>query len=756
MFSLLATIVCVTGFTPKLVPTPSWVKPAQVPSLEGPDTGDYLQLLDDRQSRFTEKSASHYQHTANLVLSTEGVDAVAHDVIEFEPAYEKVEVHGIWRTRNGLRKSVWHPEDIRVVDHESKADERIYDGSRQVLIDTRDIRVGDILETAWTVTGLNPVMNSQVSWSYSQASTRPIVSTSARVVWERRERPNFKTHGDFAPPVETQEKNTTVFEWPENESIPAREDLHLPADVNLNPWVELTSWKDWHQVAAWASTLFQSQLKTGPLFEQELRRFQALPKAEQALAATRFVQDDIRYLGLEIALSSHLPHSQEWVLERRFGDCKDKALLLVAFLRAFGYRAWPALVNSQWHGAVADWLPSSDSFDHAIVMAEIDGKRVFLDATQNLVRGALDDLGPPPFQKALLVDPATSQLTEIPQQNFNQPTLDIVQSWITEKTRAELTVTTIATKVDAVDWRHRVAEQSKETLAKSLRDDREALYQTQLTSLSVQVQDDQENNTVVVEERYQVEPFFDSSGQRQLMTEVSRYFPTVPAPGENAQLYAVAHPVNVRERIEVTAHDFATPSAPAARHLSMPAAKLDIVSETKDKTLTVSYHYQSLNDRVVPEAFASMKTGLKQMHDQANFVYHPQAIRGVRLEDSAVFRGSAAALVALTGATVLLVWLLSRRRLAVREAESLGATGRLHTFRRQSAHATAESAASAQRIDNVNLASKFFPKLCSHGHPLQGDIVQVDSLRLDERAIVVLGRTCATCHREVRRYFIVS
>jgi hypothetical protein len=460
-------------------------------------------------------------------------------------------------------------------------------------------------------------------------------------------------------------------------------------------------------------------------------------------------------LGLEIALSSHLPHTQEWVLERRFGDCKDKALLLVAFLRALGFRAWPALVNSTWQGAVADWLASSDSFDHAIVMVELDGQSVFVDATQNLIRGPLDDLGPPPFQKALLVDAATSSLTDMGHATRDSPTLDVVQSWVAQASKGDLTVTTTATKEDAIEWRHRIAEQSKETLAKGLKDDREALYQTALTPLSLQLKDDTATNTVHIEEHYQVEPFFDGTGQRQLITEVSRAFPLAPAPGEDAQVFAVAHPVNLRERIEVTAFDAVPPSAPTPIHVRSPAANLDIVSEVTGQTLKITYHYRSLSDRVAPEAFASLKKTFKEMQDGATFLYHPQMAVAARVKNGELFRGSVAALVLLTGATALLLWMLMRRRLAVRAVEERTAPNRLVKFREQSQHAKAESASSAQRIDNVNSASAYFSKRCSNGHALEGDIVTIDTLRLSDDTVTVMARRCPTCREQERRYFVL-
>jgi transglutaminase-like putative cysteine protease len=57
-----------------------------------------------------------------------------------------------------------------------------------------------------------------------------------------------------------------------------------------------------------------------------------------------YVQDDIRYMGVESGIGSIKPFAPEEVAKRRYGDCKDKSLLLVSLLKQVGvtkaYRHW--------------------------------------------------------------------------------------------------------------------------------------------------------------------------------------------------------------------------------------------------------------------------------------------------------------------------------------------------------------------------------------------------------------------------------
>jgi len=49
------------------------------------------------------------------------------------------------------------------------------------------------------------------------------------------------------------------------------------------------------------------------------------------------LQQTIRYMGVEVGVGSHTPTHPNAVLTRRFGDCKDKALLVLNMLDALEF-----------------------------------------------------------------------------------------------------------------------------------------------------------------------------------------------------------------------------------------------------------------------------------------------------------------------------------------------------------------------------------------------------------------------------------
>jgi len=95
---------------------------------------------------------------------------------------------------------------------------------------------------------------------------------------------------------------------------------------------------------------------------------------ERIRALTEFVQKKIIYLSLTLdkdSLAGCRPHPAADVLRDRLGDCKDKATLLVAMLRAIGDDGRVVLVSAGAPLAVDREWPTNN-FDHAIVGIAVD------------------------------------------------------------------------------------------------------------------------------------------------------------------------------------------------------------------------------------------------------------------------------------------------------------------------------------------------------------------------------------------------
>src|SRR5262249_36523058 len=121
---------------------------------------------------------------------------------------------------------------------------------------------------------------------------------------------------------------------------------------------------------------------------------------------------EIRYTGVEFSEASIVPRTPAEIFQRKYGDCKDQAALLVAALRSLGVPAQVALLNTGPGNDVEPELPGLGAFDHAIVV--IPGQpSIWVDTTSEFSRAGelpIPDQG----RWALIAAGTTSSLLRTP------------------------------------------------------------------------------------------------------------------------------------------------------------------------------------------------------------------------------------------------------------------------------------------------------------------------------------------------------
>ncbi|MFL6202061.1 MAG: transglutaminase domain-containing protein [Thermoanaerobaculia bacterium] len=188
------------------------------------------------------------------------------------------------------------------------------------------------------------------------------------------------------------------------------------------------AWGDtagWEKVGTWYERLTAEVPRGTEPVRAKARELTAglSGRREKLEALLAFARKQVRYVAVEVGIGGYRPHTPNEVLERRWGDCKDKAFLLIDLLREAGIEAWPVLVLSSGNGRVDREFPSPQ-FNHAIVavsaeglgLTEADpvaGGYLFVDPTQPL--GALSWLHPATQdQEALVVRGGRGELVRTP------------------------------------------------------------------------------------------------------------------------------------------------------------------------------------------------------------------------------------------------------------------------------------------------------------------------------------------------------
>jgi cellulose synthase operon protein C len=172
-----------------------------------------------------------------------------------------------------------------------------------------------------------------------------------------------------------------VFVW-EERSVPALpREPHSPGVTEISPYVHVSTQGDWKQLGSWYADLVRPQFALDQELQRELARMtNGLHSDKEKISAIQeFVLRNTHYVALEFGIYSYKPYPVSQIYARRFGDCKDKASLMIALLRAAGIEAEIALVRTRSLGDVVAEPASIALFNHAIVY--IPKYELWLDGT---------------------------------------------------------------------------------------------------------------------------------------------------------------------------------------------------------------------------------------------------------------------------------------------------------------------------------------------------------------------------------------
>jgi len=590
-------------------PPGKWVKPqffSQQASAGLLDAGsDERILLLERQINARENEI--FFHSMRQILTVSGVQKEANLTINFNPGYQNLTFHWVRLWRGSEHLDRLDTNQVKVVQPEREMDDYILNGKKSAILVLDDVRVGDVLDYAYSVKGENPVFTGHFSAEVPVQLGQPAERLFTRVLWPNGRRLYAKTHGCTVQPKIISGADTVEYTWDLRQIPGITLEDSVPSWYDPEPWVQLSDFKTWAEVNQWALELFKTSGPLSPELTRQIAAWKQLPDREsQIMAALRFVQDDVRYFGIEIGSSTVKPGDPSTVFSRRFGDCKDKSLLFVTILRALGIEAYPVLVNSTLCRGIVDWQPTDGAFDHCIAVARCDGQTYWLDPTMSYQRGSLAAHYLPAYDYGLVIAPYTTALTAIPH-NTGPPQTTISEYFLLRGANqpADLKVVTVAQGRDAEGLRELFASKKRSDLEKSYTRSYASLYPGIRMTSSIAIEDDIAQNKVQTVELYSIDNIWappDKTGRYSCEFYASRIADMLRKPADTDRKFplGIDYPAHLFLHTEVTLPQ-PWPAGSEKKTVNDPAFSFRKAALASGNRLIMEYDYNSLADWVSPE-----------------------------------------------------------------------------------------------------------------------------------------------------------
>lgn len=497
-------------------PIPQWVQDVQ-PNLTAkqPDeeaTGYYYLFLDDQSYLKDEEFYSRYTYK---ILNTKGVQDMGDLNINFDPEYQTVQLHNINIVRNGKIIEKLDLNHLKVIQMETNWERFLYDGRLTIIANLTDVRVGDIIDYSFTIKGSNPVYLGNYQTSFALQFNLPVQKIHYSITVPQKESIKFRKLNNAPDPVVTQTPNGKQYTWQEENVQPVNYEFQVPAWFDPAPSIEITQFNSWKDVV----DQFQKYYALTPAERKILdQKFQVLLNSDEEGGefidqAIRFVQDEVRYLGFENGMNSHKPSDPRDVLERRYGDCKDKSFLLSEILQARGLDAYPMLVHSTNGKNLDTNLPSPDIFDHCVVEIDLGNKNFrYIDPTISYQGGTIENIHFPDYGFGLVLKPGENSLRKLPE--FIGGSTDITETYelddIVDR-GAIMEVKTIYRGTQGDSQRWEFAQNSRQSILEEYTVFYRNFYPSIKAEGNLVVEDNREENEFIVYEKYRIDSIWENS-----------------------------------------------------------------------------------------------------------------------------------------------------------------------------------------------------------------------------------------------------
>lgn len=354
---------------------PQWVMAAlKTPKADYDNSVPYIVLLDEHVTTVRDSGRSETRWRSVIrILTQEGRVAARREV------YYDSQIHisdlRAWHIRSDQK--VFELERDKVTE-ESRYDD-LYSDIKSKVMRFGEVEVGSVVAFEWTQKE-KPLVNQD--YHFFQSRSPVVVSRyQINVPSDWRVDSVVFNHSPIDPKVEN-----SSYTWQIENLPPIKEEPWMPDTAGLAPYLAVSyypsrgeaarkSVSSWQDVSRWADQLMRREPRAKAIIEAKAKELAANSNSEfeKVKALARWVQRSIRYASIQLsAIGGYRPNPADIVLRKGYGDCKDKAALLQAMLRAVSVEAYLVLVYSGDSSRVRAEFPSPLQFNHAIIAIAIN------------------------------------------------------------------------------------------------------------------------------------------------------------------------------------------------------------------------------------------------------------------------------------------------------------------------------------------------------------------------------------------------
>ncbi|MCK5578998.1 MAG: DUF3857 domain-containing protein [Planctomycetes bacterium] len=329
-------------------------------------------LLDQQVSKVNkEGTRSSYVHRVIKILNEKGVQDFNSIRVSYDPSRQSLKI---------LTARVVHPDG-------SIEEARL---GRGQFVGLPPLNINDIVDLEYKISDLRQdFFGDYFADTFYFGTNDPTARSIYTLIVPTNRKFYFNQKNFELKPTRTESPGdrTVIYTWALEDIKGFRPEPSMPPAGEIIPALQVSSYGDWKEFGRWYWQMIKRTFDFND--EMRLKLNELVPdknvsEREKIKAIYDFVISEIRYEAWEYGIHGWKPYNASTVFTRKFGDCKDKALLLNVFLKEFGIKSEPVLIYAveDRRGKEDLTLPMAEHFNHCISHVTLkDGSTLWLDGT---------------------------------------------------------------------------------------------------------------------------------------------------------------------------------------------------------------------------------------------------------------------------------------------------------------------------------------------------------------------------------------
>jgi len=356
-----------------------------------PEAGALFLFSDETIDLTEDNRLESTAHVVIKILNDRGKEAFGEVSLSYDATYEKLDI--LYARTIRPDGTVVTVGDKNIRDVSLYLSFPMYSNARVRILSMPEVAAGAVIEYAFRMTRARLADRKNFDTIFWLQSDEPIllqrcvISVPAgRALRTKIVNAAYNTFGyDLAPRVK--EEGSRKRYYLEFRNVPQIiPELEMPPGPSVNPYILFSTYSDWQEVYQWWRGLYLDKLAADPAIKEKvLSLVKGLTTPDEKIwAIYNFCTQEIRYVAVAYGDAGYEPHQAAEIFANKYGDCKDKAILLIAMLREAGIEAFPVLIST-WDSVTTQTDMPCLMFNHAIAAVPVDDKLVFMDPTGTVV-----------------------------------------------------------------------------------------------------------------------------------------------------------------------------------------------------------------------------------------------------------------------------------------------------------------------------------------------------------------------------------